>query len=125
MLAYACIIHKVQELTIPNIVPFLDLVKQKSFNYCQVYAALSRAKSLAGLTIVGGFRKEFLNDHTELVKEYEQLRNDSNALVYNDSHLKQKFISLFSLLTLIWLGFLRIVFSWGISSPFILHEELI
>ena len=59
MLAYACTIHKAQGLTIPNTVFVLDLKKQKSFNYGQLYVALSRAKSLLGLAIVGNLKKEF------------------------------------------------------------------
>ena len=43
MFAYACTIHKVQGLTILNPVVVLDLKKQKSFNYGQLYVVLSRA----------------------------------------------------------------------------------
>ena len=68
ILAYAYTIHKVQGLTVPNTVLVLDLVKQKSFNYDQIYVALSSAKSQAGLTFVGDFRKEFLKAHPEVVK---------------------------------------------------------
>ena len=57
MLGYVCTIHKVQGLTIPNTVVVLDLQKQKSFNYGQLYVALSRVKSLLGLTIVGNLKK--------------------------------------------------------------------
>ena len=42
MLAYVCTVHKVQGLTIPYTVLVLDIVKQKSFNYGQIYVALSR-----------------------------------------------------------------------------------
>ena len=80
-LAYAGIIHKVQGLTIPNTALVLDLVKQKSFNYGQIYVALSRAKSLVGLAIVGDFRKEFVKAHLEIIKENERLRSDSNVLI--------------------------------------------
>ena len=69
----------------------LDLVEQKYFNYSQIYVALSPAISLVSLTIVGDFRKEFVKAHTEIVKEYVRLRNDSNALIYNGGHPKQKF----------------------------------
>ena len=58
MLAYGCIIHK--GLTIPDTVVVLDLKKQKSFNHGQLYVALSRAKSLLGLTIVRNLKKEFV-----------------------------------------------------------------
>ena len=56
MLAYTCNIHKVQGLAITITVVVLDLKKQKSFNYGQLYVALSRAKSLLGL-----FRKQFVS----------------------------------------------------------------
>ena len=42
MLAYVCTVDKVQGLTIPYTVLVLDIVKQKSFNYGQIYVALSR-----------------------------------------------------------------------------------
>ena len=63
MLAYACTIHKVQGLTIPNTVLVFDLKKQKSFNYGQLYVALSRANSLLGLTIVGNLKNKFVKVH--------------------------------------------------------------
>lgn len=69
----------------------LDLVKQKSFNYSQIYVALSPAISLVGLTIIRDFRKEFVKAHIEIVKEYGWLRNDSDALINNGGHPKQKF----------------------------------
>lgn len=45
-LAWACTIHKVQDLTLQNVVISFKLNKQKSFNNGQVYVALSRATSL-------------------------------------------------------------------------------
>ena len=77
MLRDACTIHKVQGFTITNTIIVLDLLMQKSFNCGQIYVALSRAKSLAGFTIIGDFRREFIKAHSEVIKEYEGLRNDS------------------------------------------------
>ena len=52
-LAWACTVHKVQGLTLQNVVISFNLNKQRSFNYGQVYVALSRATSLQGLHILG------------------------------------------------------------------------
>jgi ATP-dependent exoDNAse (exonuclease V) alpha subunit len=47
-LAWACTIHKVQGLTLHKVVFSTQLIKQRAFNYGQIYVALSRATSLAG-----------------------------------------------------------------------------
>jgi hypothetical protein len=52
-LSWACTVHKVQGLTLENVVVSLELNKQRSFNYGQIYVALSRAMSLQGLHILG------------------------------------------------------------------------
>ena len=92
-LAYTCTIHKVQGLTIPNTVVVLDLRKQKSFNYGQLYVALSRAKSFLGLTIVGSLKKANPN----VIKEHERLRSDSNALIDKGSDSSKKLITLLNI----------------------------
>ncbi|XP_028517912.1 ATP-dependent DNA helicase PIF1-like [Exaiptasia diaphana] len=48
-LAYAVTIHKVQGLSLDKVVVSFELFRQRSFNYGQVYVALSRARSLSGL----------------------------------------------------------------------------
>lgn len=52
-LGYACTVHKVQGLTLKKVVVRLDLLKQRSFNYGQIYVAISRSTSLQGLHILG------------------------------------------------------------------------
>ena len=44
MLAWACTVHKVQGLTLDNLVVSFELNKQRRFSYGQIYVALSRAK---------------------------------------------------------------------------------
>ena len=56
MLAWACTVHKVQGLTLEEIVVNFDLLKQKQFNYGQMYVELSRVTSLRGLHFTGEFK---------------------------------------------------------------------
>ena len=49
MLAWGCTVHKGQSLTLEEVVISFDLIRQKNFNYGQMYAALSRVTSLNGL----------------------------------------------------------------------------
>ena len=53
MLAWACIVHKVQGLTLQQTVVNSDLLKQKQLNYDQMYVALSRVTSLRSLHLTG------------------------------------------------------------------------
>ena len=52
-LAWACTVHKVQRLTLNDVVISFNLPRQRSFNYGQIYVALSRATSLKGIHILG------------------------------------------------------------------------
>ena len=52
-LGYACTVHKVQGLTLKKVVVSFELLKQRSFNYGQIYVALSRSTSLQGHHILG------------------------------------------------------------------------
>lgn len=74
-LAWACIIHKVQGLTADRIVISSELNKQRSFNYGQIYVALSRAKTLQGIYILGELKKNHVRANPKVHKEYERLRN--------------------------------------------------
>ena len=50
-LAYACTVHKVQGLTLPNVVFSFTLEKQRTFNSGQIYVAISRVRALTNLYI--------------------------------------------------------------------------
>ena len=83
-LAWACTVHKVQGLTLENIVVSFDLFKQRSFNYGQAYVALSRATSLSGLHILGNIQSKHIRADPRVHKEYQRLRETS--LDINQSH---------------------------------------
>ena len=77
-LAYAVSIHKVQGLSLTNVVISFDLVKQRSFNYGQVYVALSRATSLNGIHVLGTLENKHVKADPRVHEEYERLRNISS-----------------------------------------------
>lgn len=76
-LAWACTVHKVQALTLENIVVSFNLFKQRSFNYGQAYVALSRATSLSGLHILGNVQSKHIRADPRVHKEYQRLRETS------------------------------------------------
>ena len=78
-LAYAVSIHKVQGLSLTNVVIGFDLVKQRTFNYGQVYVALSRATSLNGIHVLGTLEKKHVKADPRVHEEYERLRNSGNC----------------------------------------------
>ena len=51
MLAGACTVHKIQGLSLTKIIVSLQLLKQRQFNYGQIYAALSKVTTLKSLYI--------------------------------------------------------------------------
>ena len=53
MLAWACTVHKVQGLSLRKIVVSFQWLKQRNFNYGQIYVALSRVTTLEGLYVLG------------------------------------------------------------------------
>ena len=76
-LAWACTVHKVQGLTLNKIVISFELFKQRSFNYGQIYVALSRATSLQGLYVLGKLEHKHIKADPRVIEEYERLRNTS------------------------------------------------
>ena len=56
MLSWACTVHKVQGLSIERAVISFRLLKQRNFQYGQMYVALSRVTSLNGLFLTGKFK---------------------------------------------------------------------
>lgn len=74
-LAWACTVYKVQGLTLHKIVISLELVKQRFFNYGQVYVAISRSTSLQGIHILGQIEHRHLWTNLKVHEEYGRLRS--------------------------------------------------
>ena len=74
MLAFACTIYMVQDLTLPSIVVSFNLSRQKTFSYGQLYVELSRVKSLGNLYIEGQVTKEAFSVDTDIKIEYCRLK---------------------------------------------------
>ena len=65
-LAWACTVHKVQGLTLDKVVLCTDLIKQRAFNYGQIYVALSRATSLQGRFILGQIESKHVKANSRI-----------------------------------------------------------
>ena len=74
-LAWACTVHKVQGLTLNEIVVSFNLNRQSHFNYGQIYVALSRATSLQGLHVIGEINDKHIRSNPKVQVEYERMRN--------------------------------------------------
>lgn len=93
MLAWGCTIHKVQGLTIENLVLSLQLNKQKKINNGQFYVALSRATSLDSLHIIGDIIPSHINAASDCLHEYQRLRNENKF----DRKIEKSFLSLLNI----------------------------
>ena len=60
MLLWACTSHKVQGLSLYSAVVSSDQIKQKIFNCGQIFVALSKVRSLPGLTLTGTFTATYI-----------------------------------------------------------------
>ena len=76
-LAWACTVYRVQGPTLNKLVISFELFKQRSFNYGQIYVALSRATSLQGLYVLGKLEHKHIKVDPRVIEENERLRNTS------------------------------------------------
>ena len=76
MLAWACTVHKVQGLTLSEVVVSFKLFKQKRFNPGQMYVAMSRVTALLGLYLVGSYNQNAIVADSKSFAEYERLRDE-------------------------------------------------
>ena len=78
-LAWACTVHKVQGLTVNEIVVCFHLHGQKYFNYGQIYVALRRARSLQGLHVIGQLENKHVRANPKVHAEYHRLRQQADT----------------------------------------------
>lgn len=78
-MAWARTVHKVQGLTVNEIVVCFDLHRQKHFNYGQIYVALSRARSLQGLHVIGQLENKHVRANPKVHAEYHRLRQQADT----------------------------------------------
>ena len=79
-LAYAVSIHKVQALSLTSLVISLELVKQRVFNYAQVYFALTRATSFKDIHIPRKINSKYVKADPRVYEEYKRLREISKTM---------------------------------------------
>ena len=76
MLSWACTVHKVQGLSLNEVVVSFKLLRQRRFNAGQLYVALSRVTSLNGLYLTGNFDQTAFKSDEKAFAEYERLRSE-------------------------------------------------
>ena len=75
-LSWGCTVHKVQGLSLDQIVFSCDLLKKSSFNPGQFNVGISRSTSLEGLFLTGKFDKKVVVVDERVKGEYAFLRNE-------------------------------------------------
>ena len=85
MLAWGCKLHKEQGLTLEKVVISFDLVKQQSFNYGQMYVALSRVTSLDNFYLIGSFTLSAIKADPRAIHEYQRLRKERQLSILTTS----------------------------------------
>ena len=83
MLAWACSVHKVQGLSLSKIVVSFQLMRQRNFNFGQIYVALSRVTSFEGLFILGTFNVNAIRANPKAIEEYNRMRSESMLTIDN------------------------------------------
>ena len=70
-LSWAFTVHKAQGLSLEKAVLSFDLIKQRSFNYGQMYVALSRVTNLEGLFLTGEYKSNSIKSDPKAKIEYD------------------------------------------------------
>ena len=64
---------QVQGLTLEEVVISFDLIRQKNFNYGQMYVALSGVTSLNGLYLIGELNMSYIRADLRAIYEYHRI----------------------------------------------------
>ena len=94
MLLYACRIHKVQGISLHDVVISFDLNKQKSFLPGQMYAALSRLTNLQGMYLIGNYSKSAIKVNNAATEEYRRLRVEQTFLPLSFGNVEMETITI-------------------------------
>ena len=76
MLFWGYTVHKKQGLALEKVDISFDLVKQRSFNYRQMYVVLSRVASLDNLYLIGSTTLSANKADSRAIHECQRLRNE-------------------------------------------------
>ena len=94
MLAWACTIHKVLGLSLRKIMVSFQLLKQRSFNYGQIYVALSRVTTLEGMNVLGSLLVKAIRTDPCALEEYNRMRSESSLQVSKIEHLQSNSLTI-------------------------------
>ena len=76
MLDWGCSKHKVQGITLEEVVISFDLLRQRNFNYGQMYVALSSVALLNGLYLIGKFNLATIREDPRASNEYQRMQKE-------------------------------------------------
>ena len=76
-LEWAYTVHKVHGLSLPKLVISLELEKQKSFRYGQIYVAFSRVTNIEGFYLTSTFKKDAIKANREALNKYDHLQKEA------------------------------------------------
>ena len=99
MLAWVCTVHKVQGITLNEVVISFDLLRQRNFNYGQMYVALSRVTSLNGLYLIGKFNLAAIRADPRAINEYQRMQKEKQLAPVSIPSTSKKSLSLIPLNT--------------------------
>lgn len=88
-------VHKVQKITMGKVVISFDLLRQRSFNYGQMYVAMSRVTSLNRLYLIGKFNLSAVKAVSRTIHEYQRMGNNNQLLPITVPYISHKSLTLF------------------------------